>query len=296
MLIHSLRIPALCCALLALAACDKEESLGDVDSDSAGESGSTCPTDAMECPDGSFVGRSGPECAFDPCPGESDSESTTGVDCPADAMECPDGTVVGRSGPDCEFDPCPGDTDGGSTGDDASSSGGDDLICPPSAAYHEAATCPTKEGAPFLIEPGCYQDCDPGAPICDDASTCLVVETNPCICDGQMDCCAACASETALCIPVSIGEACDAVVGAAFESVDELECGITPDGINTCNWTLSFSADGQYAWTYSDVGEGGGYACKDGLIILDNNPGFSASYDPNSGTLTWDGVDYVAAR
>lgn len=27
-----------------------------------------CTADAQECPDGSYVGRSGPDCAFDPCP------------------------------------------------------------------------------------------------------------------------------------------------------------------------------------------------------------------------------------
>jgi len=27
-----------------------------------------CTMDAMECPDGSFVGRGGPKCEFAPCP------------------------------------------------------------------------------------------------------------------------------------------------------------------------------------------------------------------------------------
>jgi hypothetical protein len=30
-----------------------------------------------------------------------------GVMCTMDAKICPDGSAVGRSGPDCEFDPCP---------------------------------------------------------------------------------------------------------------------------------------------------------------------------------------------
>lgn len=30
-----------------------------------------------------------------------------GVACTMDAKECPDGSYVGRSGPDCEFTPCP---------------------------------------------------------------------------------------------------------------------------------------------------------------------------------------------
>jgi hypothetical protein len=30
------------------------------------------------------------------------------VFCTQDAMECPDGSYVGRTGPNCEFAPCPG--------------------------------------------------------------------------------------------------------------------------------------------------------------------------------------------
>jgi hypothetical protein len=30
-----------------------------------------------------------------------------GIMCTMDAKICPDGSAVGRSGPDCEFDPCP---------------------------------------------------------------------------------------------------------------------------------------------------------------------------------------------
>jgi len=32
------------------------------------ENGVVCTTDAKLCPDGSYVGRSGPNCTFDPCP------------------------------------------------------------------------------------------------------------------------------------------------------------------------------------------------------------------------------------
>lgn len=39
-----------------------------------------------------------------------------GVVCTADAMQCPDGSWVGRTGPDCKF-VCPGVDEGGSTGD-----------------------------------------------------------------------------------------------------------------------------------------------------------------------------------
>lgn len=35
------------------------------------------------------------------------SQIPEGVACTMDAKLCPDGSSVGRSGPNCEFDPCP---------------------------------------------------------------------------------------------------------------------------------------------------------------------------------------------
>jgi hypothetical protein len=61
-----------------------------------------CTAEAKICPDGSSVGRSGPNCEFAPCPG-----ATTPIACQDDARVCPDGTVLGRVGPTCEFPACP---------------------------------------------------------------------------------------------------------------------------------------------------------------------------------------------
>jgi hypothetical protein len=58
-----------------------------------------CTEDARQCPDGSYVARSGPACEFAPCPGA--------VACTEEARQCPDGSYVARSGPACEFAPCP---------------------------------------------------------------------------------------------------------------------------------------------------------------------------------------------
>jgi hypothetical protein len=87
------------------------------------ENGVVCTQDAMLCPDGSYVGRSGPNCAFDACPIPKDAimedgtlpdnannEKPSGnepVFCTLDAKQCPDGSYVGRVGPKCEFAPCP---------------------------------------------------------------------------------------------------------------------------------------------------------------------------------------------
>jgi hypothetical protein len=61
-----------------------------------------CTKDVKECPDGSSVGRAGPDCEFEACPSESHP-----VMCTMEVKECPDGSSVGRAGPDCEFEACP---------------------------------------------------------------------------------------------------------------------------------------------------------------------------------------------
>lgn len=37
-----------------------------------------CTMEAMQCPDGSYVGRTGPNCAFAPCPGPAASAGING--------------------------------------------------------------------------------------------------------------------------------------------------------------------------------------------------------------------------
>jgi hypothetical protein len=58
-----------------------------------------CTEDAKQCPDGSYVSRSGPACEFAPCPGDQA--------CTTEAKQCPDGSYVGRTGPNCAFALCP---------------------------------------------------------------------------------------------------------------------------------------------------------------------------------------------
>lgn len=38
-----------------------------------------CPADARQCPDGSFVGRSGPDCTFEACPAATQDTDTSEV-------------------------------------------------------------------------------------------------------------------------------------------------------------------------------------------------------------------------
>jgi outer membrane protein OmpA-like peptidoglycan-associated protein len=68
-----------------------------------------CTKDAKICPDGSTVGREGPDCEFAPCPEEVTAESRAEPRslCPKVVRECSDGSFVGRAGANCEWRQCP---------------------------------------------------------------------------------------------------------------------------------------------------------------------------------------------
>jgi len=78
-----------------------------------------CTQEVMLCPDGTYVGRSGPNCEFESCtipPNaifedgtllEGEENHGDPVACTLEAKLCPDGSYVGRIGPNCEFAPCP---------------------------------------------------------------------------------------------------------------------------------------------------------------------------------------------
>lgn len=89
-------------ALLLLAsACDKSNNAGQP------PGGPACSTEAKMCPDGTAVGRTGPNCEFAACPDGQPPPDAQGTPCTREAKVCPDGSAVGRSGPNCEFAPCP---------------------------------------------------------------------------------------------------------------------------------------------------------------------------------------------
>jgi hypothetical protein len=88
-------------------------------------------------------------------------------------------------------------------------------------------------------------------------------------------------------------DACAEIDGAQFLSVGERECGLGPEGPEMCHWSVSFEGGG-FSWSYSDVVETGTYECDDGEITASGNGStYQGSYDPDTGTLTWDGFDYL---
>lgn len=63
-----------------------------------------CNSEAKICPDGSTVGRSGPNCEFTACPGDN---RPSRVSCTKERKICPDGSGVSRIPPNCDFADCP---------------------------------------------------------------------------------------------------------------------------------------------------------------------------------------------
>ena len=84
-----------------------------------------CTDEAKICPDGTGVGRTGPNCEFTPCPGEATPPNPATPICNMGPMRCPDGSMV-SPGPQCQFAPCPGSSpgSGGSEGSPGSSGSG----------------------------------------------------------------------------------------------------------------------------------------------------------------------------
>lgn len=89
-------------------------------------------------------------------------------------------------------------------------------------------------------------------------------------------------------------DACDQVEGQSFRSVTPGECGLTPTGVATCPWTISFR-DERFSWSYSDVQESGPYSCDDELIV--GHPGlgdqaYEGRFDEDREILIWQDREY----
>ncbi len=118
-----------------------------------------CTTEAKVCPDGSGVGRTGPHCAFAPCPGAGAIDGGPAPQgpqraCTEEAKVCPGGSTVGRTGPNCTFALCPpiggGSEPGGWSGNCKNQCGNgncEEVVC-------QAFGCPCSES-----KASCPQDC-----------------------------------------------------------------------------------------------------------------------------------------
>ena len=99
--------------------------------------------------------------------------------------------------------------------------------------------------------------------------------------------------------------ACVALEGRRFETVNELECGLSPNGVSTCKWQLSFGTrdeqSSEFQWTSSysgDVGEAGQIECDGGTIssISASPHQVSGTFDAATQKLVWEDQTYVPAN
>lgn len=91
--------------------------------------------------------------------------------------------------------------------------------------------------------------------------------------------------------------ACTALEGRQFQSVEQHECGRTPDGVAMCHWQLAFMpTDPQrssFTWMHSDVGESGSVRCTGRQLSTSGiGPVYTGTYDPASRRLTWVNLAY----
>ena len=91
--------------------------------------------------------------------------------------------------------------------------------------------------------------------------------------------------------------ACIALEGRRFESVAELECGLTPNGVAHCKWSLQFTTrddlSSGFQWSHSDVGEAGHIECHGATINSLTQRPINGSFDPVTQKLVWEGQTYT---
>jgi len=93
-------------------------------------------------------------------------------------------------------------------------------------------------------------------------------------------------------LPTSEAPIGNALSTRRFVSIEKQEAGLGPDGAEVGHWFIDFSTS-TFEWAYSDVSESGTYVLI-GKEVIGHSGGreFHGEYDPDSGILTWDGVEY----
>jgi len=92
--------------------------------------------------------------------------------------------------------------------------------------------------------------------------------------------------------------ACIALEGRTFSSVNQLECGRTPDGTSRCHWQITFATRdttaSDFAWAYSDVSEHGRVECRGEQVVTKlGSRTVTGRFDQTTQILTWAGETYA---
>ena len=84
--------------------------------------------------------------------------------------------------------------------------------------------------------------------------------------------------------------ACAGIETHTFETPSALECGVGPNGPQTCIWHLSFDINDTFHWQHSSVMDETGHVTCTGTSVT--SPMYSGTFDLTAGTVTWQGQLY----
>lgn len=87
---------------------------------------------------------------------------------------------------------------------------------------------------------------------------------------------------------------CNLLSDSTFRSVEKGEGGLGPLGPEKIYWTVKFTGKSTFEWSYSDVVVNGSYSCANNNIKVSNATGkiIPVVYDPSQKLLEWNGIKY----
>lgn len=93
--------------------------------------------------------------------------------------------------------------------------------------------------------------------------------------------------------------ACTVLENRSFNSVEQGECGLGPEGPVACNWQITFlpfdASKTRYEWGHSDVAESGFVTCDGDAIRSDEATLYEGHFSTGL-DLIWDDVAYLLSQ
>ena len=85
---------------------------------------------------------------------------------------------------------------------------------------------------------------------------------------------------------------CPFEIPSTFQSMEEYEVGLGPDGEVFGYWYIFFYEEHHFEWYHSDSTESGFYTCTNNRIEA-SNPNIEAYYDDTTDILMWNNIPYI---